>query len=383
MKILLSGVETNNKGAELMLYAILQEIERKYPEAEVFIPKDRVRQGLGYVKTSLKLHFCDYRLIDRLIRLFHVNGILRRLHFPQTSPKLSIPEMIDFFIDGSGFLFSDQQSKYITSRIGYWGNLLTQLRTQGSKIVFLPQAFGPAELENTKCFFTLLSEYADVIMPREQVSYNYIEKSGKVNMKKVKLFTDFTSLVDGVSPEKLVHLKNGICIIPNLRMIDRGAITKDDYKNLLSTIVAEGKKSGHPVYLLNHEGMGDELLALELQKELANNIEVVTGLNALEVKGVISTAYVVVSSRFHGVASALNCCVPCLATSWSHKYKELFLDYKMENCILPLDNIDKAVEMVCEFIADEKNKKIRSLLAVEVPRIKDETRKMWREVWNG
>ena len=33
MKIVLWGVETNNKGAELMLYAILQEIERKFPDA--------------------------------------------------------------------------------------------------------------------------------------------------------------------------------------------------------------------------------------------------------------------------------------------------------------------------------------------------------------
>ena len=37
MRIVLSGIETNNKGAELMLYAILQEIERKYPNAEVFV----------------------------------------------------------------------------------------------------------------------------------------------------------------------------------------------------------------------------------------------------------------------------------------------------------------------------------------------------------
>ncbi|MBQ4476970.1 MAG: hypothetical protein II945_00005, partial [Bacteroidales bacterium] len=82
MKILLSGVETNNKGAELMLYAILQEIERKYPDAEVFIPKDRVSQDLDYVKTPLNFKFCNYRLIDRGFSIFHVNGILRRLKLP-------------------------------------------------------------------------------------------------------------------------------------------------------------------------------------------------------------------------------------------------------------------------------------------------------------
>ena len=380
MKILLSGVETNNKGAELMLYAILQEIERKYPDAEVFIPKERVSQGLDYVKTSLKFQLRDYRLIDKIIGKFHVNGILRRLHLPQIDPMLSLPKGLKYFIDGSGFLFSDQWNLQ-RCWIEYWQRLLKKLHSDGSRIIFLPQAFGPAEQKNTKEVFSVLSEYADVIMPREKVSYNYIEKSGRVDMKKVKLFTDFTSLVDGVFPEKLVHLKNGICVIPNLRMIDKGAITKDDYKRLLSQIIAEGKKSGHPVYLLNHEGMGDEQLALELQKELANDIEVVTGLNALEVKGVISTAYVVVSSRFHGVASALNCCVPCLATSWSHKYKELFLDYKMENCILPLDNLDKALEMVKDCLSVDTNKKIREDLCLQVPEIKKQTRDMWDCVW--
>ena len=51
MKIVLSGVETNNKGAELMLYAILQEIERKWPDADVYISQKRIKQGLNYVKS--------------------------------------------------------------------------------------------------------------------------------------------------------------------------------------------------------------------------------------------------------------------------------------------------------------------------------------------
>ena len=55
MKIVLDGVETNNKGAELMFYAILQEIERRYPDATVYINAQRVKQGFSYLKTSLKL----------------------------------------------------------------------------------------------------------------------------------------------------------------------------------------------------------------------------------------------------------------------------------------------------------------------------------------
>ena len=47
MRIVLNGVETNNKGAELMLYAILQEIERKFPDAEVFMPYLALRRGFG------------------------------------------------------------------------------------------------------------------------------------------------------------------------------------------------------------------------------------------------------------------------------------------------------------------------------------------------
>ena len=220
-------------------------------------------------------------------------------------------------------------------------------------------------------------------MPREKVSFDYIQSSGLVNMKKVRLHRDFTCLVDGVFPEKYNHLKNGICVIPNLRMVDKGSIGMEDYIKLLVSIIENANKMGKPVYLLNHEGEGDERLAYKIRSDVNDSIEVVTGLNALEVKGMISSAYIVVSSRFHGVASSLNSCVPCLATSWSHKYEELFNDYDQKGCVLPLDNIDKAIDIFRVYIQEDKNRSIRESLCSIKPYILDDTRKMWEEIWDA
>lgn len=381
MKIVLSGVETKNKGAELMLYAILQEIERKHPDAIVYIPYSDIRQGLGYVTTSLDFRFTP---LSQFIYKTHLVRVFRQLHLPlKWLYKANIVKHADYFIDASGFHFSDQKKKLTPAKVKRWKVILKRYSDQGTRIVFLPQAFGPAQKTNTLNGLKVLSKYASLICPREQTSYNYLEQSGVVNMNKVKLFTDFTSLVEGVFPEDYKHLKNGICIIPNLRMVDTGTISKEKYIGLISAIVNSCKATGHPIYLLNHEGKEDEQLAFECKKRIGNHIEVVTGLNALEVKGMIASAYVVITSRFHGLASALNSCVPCLATSWSHKYSELFNDYGLSDCVLPLDNNEKVIEKVSSFMEKNKNAEIRQHLSARVKMIKSQTTDMWNTVWNG
>lgn len=90
----------------------------------------------------------------------------------------------------------------------------------------------------------------------------------------------------------------------------------------------------------------------------------------------------VVTSRFHGLASALNSCVPTLATSWSHKYEELYRDYGLEGYVLPLDNTDVTISRVRELLDMKENQRIRQHLAVEVSKIKAQTREMWKYVWN-
>lgn len=380
MKIILNGVETENKGAELMLYAILQEIERRYPEAVVYIPASNLKQGKKYVQTSLPIKYLPFSwFVNRL----HLVRLFRMLHLPtRYLQDVYAIKNADYLIDGSGFHFSDQKKNFTPGKVWRWKHLLKRLSCQGCRIVFLPQAFGPAEKENTLNGLKAISDYASVIMPRERTSYNYLEKSGVVDMSKVRLYSDFTSLVHGEFPTKYEHLKGGICIIPNLRMVDTGTISMDNYIDLLTAVANAGKVSGRPVYLLNHEGKRDELLAYKCREKIGNWTEVVTGLNALEVKGMIASSYVVITSRFHGLASALNSCVPCLATSWSHKYAELFKDYGLSDCVLPLDNNEKAIEKVSSFIDEAQNKEIRKHLAVQVEKIMSQTREMWNVVWS-
>lgn len=381
VRIVLSGIETNNKGAELMLYAILQEIEQKFPEAEVYLPIFAVRQGLSYVNTNLKLKDKPCSSLKIIARKFHLPGILRRLHLPYLFLDDVFPvKDVKLFIDGSGFAFSDQW-KLSNYTLSYWETILRGYHKQGTKIVFLPQAFGPAEHSNTKRAFALLSKYADLIMPREKVSLSHLQKHHVDNSKLYK-FTDFTSLVKGIVPEKYAHLKSAICVIPNLRMIDKGIITLEDYVCILMEVIKSSMNKGFIVYLLNHEGIGDERLAYECSKRLDNRIEVVTGLNALEVKGLIASSYMCITSRFHGVASALNSCVPCLATSWSHKYEELFSDYGMENSVLDLKDLNACLSKVNEYLDIGNNQKIREHLVLQVPRIQNETREMWNLIWD-
>lgn len=376
MKIVLFGVQTNNKGAELMLYAILQEVEQKFPDAKVYISSKAVQQGLDYVDTALDFRFWPFY---KLLKVTHINGILKRLKLPEVEGADFIKA--DYFLDGSGFRFSDQTNLWGTTP-EWWKRILSRQYKNGAKIVFLPQAFGPIEKESTKQVISILGKYSTVIMPRESVSYNYIKSSGLVDMQKVKLYTDFTSLVKGKFPKGYNHLRDGICIIPNMKMIDQGKISYEDYIRLLSAIIAEGKKTNRPVFLLNHEGQRDENLAYQCQKSVAGEIEVVTGLNALEVKGLIASAYLVVTSRFHGLASSLNSCVPCLATSWSHKYSELFRDYGIKDGVLPLDDVTAAVEQVKFFLSESENVRIREHLSKKVPLIKEQTREMWDYIWS-
>ena len=117
-------------------------------------------------------------------------------------------------------------------------------------------------------------------------------------------------------------------------------------------------------------------------KGLSESVEVVSRINALEVKGLISTSYLVISSRFHGVASSLNSGVPCLSTSWSHKYEELYKDYELENSVLDLKNMNSVIDSLNYHLDDNNNRQIRKHLFSKISHINEMSRRMWNKIWN-
>ena len=381
MRYILTGVETNNKGAELMLYAILQQIERRDSQAEVFMRMQAVKQGFEYIKTSVKLKDKPYKNWVRIANRFRIPSIFYRLGLSTLQFTDARPvKNIDYVIDASGFWFTDQWHLEDAER-EMWVSMLDSYRRQGAKIIFLPQAFGPIELPNTKAIISAINTCADIIMPREKTSYEYMLNAG-VNPAKMYQFPDFTSLVEGVTAEKYKHLAGGVCIIPNMRMIDKGTIALDDYMRIMQSIITFAKQSGRLVYMLNHEGWSDARLLHLTKERLGDTLEFVDGLNGLEVKGVISQAYLCISSRFHGVASALNSCVPCLATSWSHKYELLFNDYRQQNCVLNLNNLASIESKIKELLIPENNERVRKILRMQVSLMKQKSLDMWQLIWD-
>jgi polysaccharide pyruvyl transferase WcaK-like protein len=118
------------------------------------------------------------------------------------------------------------------------------------------------------------------------------------------------------------------------------------------------------------------------KSHLGENIELVTELNALEVKGLIGSAYLCISSRFHGVASSLNSGVPCLATSWSHKYGELFKDFNQTGCILDIQDIDQILQKISYFLDEKNNYSERRELFQCKQTNELKSQNMWDNIWS-
>ena len=121
---------------------------------------------------------------------------------------------------------------------------------------------------------------------------------------------------------------------------------------------------------------------MKCKERFKDNIESVIRLNALEIKGLIANSYLCISSRFHGVVSALNSGVPCLSTSWSHKYQELYKDYNQHDCILSVENLETDIKRIKHLIEPNNNKAIRMILNKYAKQNISKTQEMWKLIWS-
>lgn len=115
---------------------------------------------------------------------------------------------------------------------------------------------------------------------------------------------------------------------------------------------------------------------------LENPLEIIIDPDPLIIKGIISTAFFIVCSRFHGVVSALSQGVPCISTSWSHKYEMLHQEYDFEDGLVKNIGNQEAIEQKITRLSDpETNKAISEKLGWHSSKQKERSAETWQTVF--
>ena len=389
MMIEIKGVQFVNKGAELMLYAVLQQLAERWPQASYVISPGvnssytaRARVG-ALQKVQMRRRGVDLNALSRFLPK-RIRQYLRRQY------GLVFECDIDFVLDATGFGYGDA-----------WGRLNSKLvageikraRRRGAQYIFLPQAFGPFKRQSEHAQLARVLHHATLVCARDQTSYDHVmrlpaETHRAALADKLCLYPDFTNLLKAKTPREFSSQFSNhkvVLIIPNSNMLDsrnpKQDAWKDRYIPLLLDIVAVAKGDNLCPVILNHEGQSDqvlcEVLSTRANAELGVDLPIISYQNPVDVKGAIKGSYLVVSSRFHGCVSALSQSVPCLGTSWSHKYEALFADYSRTKYLLSPDQGYRVLAQLSRDVVTEQYDR-EYINAIETQF--QQARAMWQKV---
>jgi colanic acid/amylovoran biosynthesis protein len=376
VNIEIKGVQFVNKGAELMLAAVVARIKEYWPSAEIVLEgnplspyKERALLGayqkLSIRKNILDLNFLSYYLPQSFRNYLKKWGVVTEAD-------------IDVVLDAAGFAYGDQWGAL---KITHLGGELKRYNKHGCKYVFLPQALGPFTRENDIKVLKETLPQAALICAREEDSFNNIKNIiGDAN--NLIQMPDFTNAVKGIVPDYWENGETKVCFIPNCNMIgvkNKNESWKKNYIHIMQLLILQTQKLGLTPVLLNHEGDGDRDICQTLNDFYDNKLEVIEESDPLKVKGIIGASKAIVCSRFHGCVSALSQGVPNLGTSWSHKYEQLFNEYGVPELLInPNSSDDELIALMDTLI----NHNVDCLAKIEInaTKFKSITEEMWSKV---
>ncbi|MGI2113417.1 polysaccharide pyruvyl transferase family protein [Shewanella frigidimarina] len=378
MIIEIKGTQFINKGAELMLYAILEQIKLRWPDAEIALRPSshspylkRAKVG-AWQKLSLHKHIVDinwltYYFPSKLKSFLKGFGIVTEAD-------------IDCVLDASGFAYGDQ---WPIRQLTHTSKEITRFHKNRKPYILLPQALGPfTEPQLTRSVKQHWAKAA-LIFARDKVSFNHIHKcfGESENLTNLHLMPDFTNLVKGLAVG-LENTKQTVLFIPNSKMISAKNNRRDwveHYVDMMASYCVDVDSLGYIPVLLNHDGDKDHELCLSIAKHANLPIRIVKIDDPLQVKGLIGEVAAVISSRFHGCVSALSQGIPCIGTSWSHKYEALFEDYNQQAYLISHPNIDNRLQMN-KFLAADYADVCRTNPAIDQLKLKSQ--QMWDLVFD-
>ncbi|RYD56669.1 MAG: polysaccharide pyruvyl transferase family protein [Sphingobacteriales bacterium] len=374
MIIEIRGIGIENKGAYLMLKAIMQELRERNVNATVIAEPTQAMPPEALKSNGLKKRLKTFK------KGVEFSGVVNILPLGiRKSNEWFLVNDVNYVFDASGFFMGDQ---WTPASIDHkLGRDAAMLKKNGAKIILLPQAFGPFKKQDVKAVSAKVFEHSEIIFARDRVSYKEVQDGFNVNGK-LHLAPDFTNLVE--VPAYSRDMSNTIAIIPNQKLIEQKvASDANGYMAFLSSLVDHIRSIGFvPVFLI-HSGQKDFNLAKKVNESLAQPIEIINEEDPLAIKSIIKSCRGLVTGRFHGLVSALCQGVPVLATSWSHKYEMLLQDYNFPEGLISITTDKNVLAQKLSMFSDAGQYRTSKEKLAEASKVqKKRAKQMWDVVFD-
>lgn len=376
----IKGVQFRNKGAYLMLLASLEGLKQLPQPTELVLSPgpnlpypERARLGawqkLSYRRGGLDLTPLIGKLPSAVQRLFNRYGMVSE-------------RQVDLVLEASGFAYGDQWPLRFLQNTA---KEVVRFAKAGKPFVFMPQAFGPFKTEDSKAAMRDIIHNARLIFVRDPVSLQHLQSCVPNLPDSVVLTPDFTVGLTARPNDEIPAMPGAYAaLIPNNKVVSKfnhadAEKMRADYIAAFAAAANKLAAQGMQCVLVNHEGKEDAQLCEEIAAKAPCTIVQIE--DPLAVKAFIGKAELAISSRFHGAVNALSQGVPCIATSWSHKYHAMMSDFGMgDYCVAELSeqNLLHALQQ----LLDNKDT-LASEVKQKAAALKQQNAAMWQRLYQS
>jgi colanic acid/amylovoran biosynthesis protein len=365
----IAGTGNHNKGAEMMLLTILENID--VPKATfVYQPSSESGQYAFYSKLGLHPKFS---LSFKGIKLdWFLELIPKRLRLKY---GLILESEIDFVLDASGFAYSEQWGDRPTVNLS---KKIAKMKKGNKNLILMPQAFGPFESKKIRLAIKEVVKNTNLMFARDKKSFDYLSQFATgTNLFQAP---DFTCILKSEKPEYFDSALHQACVVVNARMLDK-LVNGDLYFGVLIHAIGYIQSLEMKPFFLVHGGREDLELAELINQRLASKIPILVENDPRLAKGILKSVQMVFGSRYHALVSSLSAGVITFGLGWSHKYEALFEDYDFPQGLLNVESSKHEIVQCLEILKDQcaKDDVISRLVRSKSFQIA-ETKKMFNKV---
>ena len=370
MNVLITGAQFGNKGAQSMLFTVVNEVRKRYSGAEFYyVPLDFFAKDCFANCGDYRFHFVfddvavyDYPAkygglinVKRWMENTIVKGRIIGHHYP-VAYLSRVWDQIDVMIDVSGYSLT---SKFGLGSVNRMLRHIEAAKLRNIPVVLMPQSFGPFRFgENTKAICSRIQaslSKVDFLFVREEDGRKQLQEdcgitegmilSPDIVLQAKEIDWKNVFVKEPTLQYPLLKTSGNVGIVPNAETVRNGS--KDVVLNTYRTILKELREAGKEVYIFRHS---DDLSLCRdiygLVRDDAHCHLIEDEIDCLAYGPFVRQFDFVVASRFHSVVHAYREGIPAFVLGWAVKYQTLTTLLDQERYMFDITSDQMDLEML-------------------------------------